>query len=70
MSRLQIGFDNPSYLMLLVVLLPAVWLLSRNSLSRLGTVRWLVATLLRTAVVLLIVLVVLGPQRLPETVSG
>ena len=67
MTRLQIGFDNPSYLLLLAVLLPAVWLMSRNSLSRLGTIRWLVATLFRTVVVLLIVLALAEIQLLQTT---
>jgi len=54
-SRIQVGFDNVNALLLLLVLLPAFWLLGRKSLSGLGTVRWLLAIGLRSAVVVLIV---------------
>lgn len=64
MSRLQIGFDNPGYLLLLLLLLPAVWLWSRPGRSRLGSLRWLAAVFVRTVVVLLSVLALAEIQLL------
>ena len=55
MSGFEIGFDKPWYLLLLL-LIPLVWALSLRSMAGLGTLRWIVANLLRTVVLLLIVL--------------
>ena len=55
MWRLEIGFDNPGYLVLLL-LVPPVWLAGLRSLAGLGTTRWLLANLLRSIGVLLLVL--------------
>ena len=55
MHGLEIGFDEPRYLFLLL-LLPLLWLFSFRSLAGLGRVRRLGALALRTAVLTLIVM--------------
>ena len=55
MRGLEIGFDEPRYLFLLL-LLPLLWLFSFRSLAGLGRVRRLGALALRTAVLTLIVM--------------
>ena len=54
MFQYQIGFNQPGYLLLLL-LLPLLWIFSFRSLSGLGPVRRLVALTLRTTVLLLFI---------------
>jgi hypothetical protein len=54
MSGLQIGFEKPQYLWLLVLLLP-LWVFSFRSLTGLGPYRRLFALGFRTLVVVLVV---------------
>lgn len=55
MSSIDVGFNRPEYLWLLI-LLPAIWALSLMSLSGLGRIRWLLALVLRSGVLIAIVL--------------
>ncbi len=63
MFGFELGFDKPLYLLLLA-LLPALWLLSFQSLSGLGRVRRLVALGLRTVVLVAIILALAEVQTL------
>ena len=54
MHEYRLDFEHPAWLALLVIL-PAIWVLSFRSLSALGGVRRIVAILLRTAVLALII---------------
>jgi hypothetical protein len=54
MTDLQIGFEKPQYLWLLLLLLP-LWVFSFRSLTGLGPYRRLFALLFRTLVVVLVV---------------
>jgi len=60
-SRYTLAFENPWYLLLLLVL-PVMWALSYRSLAGLGNLRRWLALGLRTAVVLLIVAALAQPQ--------
>ncbi len=66
MAGWEIGFVKPWYLLLLLVI-PAVWLLSFKSLSGLGRYRRLVAMSLRTLVLLLIILALSEVQLLQKS---
>ncbi len=51
MGSYEIAFDQPWYLLLLV-LIPAVWIISRRSISGLGKTRWMIACFLRSMALL------------------
>ncbi len=61
MGHWQIGFEHPSYLVLLLIL-PFVWWVGYHSLSGLGSVRKYLAIFFRTAVLLLIIFAIAGVQ--------
>ncbi|MHB8952507.1 MAG: VWA domain-containing protein [Pirellulaceae bacterium] len=70
MRNLNIGFDRPEYLLLLLVV-PVLWVLSSRSLSALGRLRRILAIGLRTLVCVLIVLALAEMQleRISEKIT-
>ncbi|MFY7970214.1 MAG: hypothetical protein ACOVNV_14045, partial [Pirellulaceae bacterium] len=58
----RFAFERPEYLLLLLVLLPWIYWVSRQSLAGLGPVRRWLALLLRSLVLLLIVAALAGVQ--------
>lgn len=70
MWNLEIGFDRPAYLWLLV-LVPSVWLFSYRSLASLGAFRRVLALVLRTLVITLVILALaeLQLQRMNDRVT-
>ncbi|MEQ1825755.1 MAG: VWA domain-containing protein [Pirellula sp.] len=61
MGRIEIGFQYPWFLILLL-LIPFVWWLGMKSLAGLGPVRQILALALRTAVMLLVIFAIAGVQ--------
>ena len=61
MGRIEIGFQYPWYLLLLL-LIPIVWWLGLKSLAGLGPWRRGIAIVLRTAVMLLVIFAIAGVQ--------
>ena len=61
MGRIEIGFQYPWYLLLLL-LIPLVWWLGLKSLAGLGPWRRAIAIVLRTAVMLLVIFAIAGVQ--------
>jgi len=61
MGRIEIGFQYPWYLLLLL-LIPMVWWLGLKSLAGLGPWRRAIAIVLRTAVMLLVIFAIAGVQ--------
>ncbi len=61
MGRIEVGFQHPWYLLLLL-LIPLVWWLGLKSLAGLGPWRRSIAIALRTAVMLLVIFAIAGIQ--------
>ena len=61
MGRIELGFQYPWFLLLLLII-PLVWWLGLKSLAGLGPWRRAIALALRTAVMLLIILAIAGVQ--------
>jgi hypothetical protein len=61
MGRIELGFQYPWFLLLLLII-PLVWWLGLKSLAGLGPWRRGIALALRTAVMLLIILAIAGVQ--------
>lgn len=62
LTRYSVTFDEPSWLVLLVVAIPALWVIGWRSLGGLGRWRWLVATGLRSLVATLLILALAGAE--------